>query len=119
MDISNLRPKGAQVKNAARATTGAVSFMDLYNLTTDIIGQNGRRGALMLSMDINHPDVSEFIKVKSDLNKIKKANISVRVNDKFMEAVEDNKTYKTQFIVRDTGETIENEVNPKELFKVV
>jgi len=117
VDISNLRPKGAQVKNAARATTGAVSFMDLYNLTTDIIGQNGRRGALMLSMDINHPDVSEFIKVKSDLNKIKKANISVRVNDKFMEAVEDNKTYKTQFIVRDTGETIENEVNPKELFK--
>ena len=117
VDISNLRPKGSQVKNAARETTGAVSFMDLYNLTTDIIGQNGRRGALMLSMDINHPDVSEFIKIKSDLNKIKKANLSVRVDDKFMRAVEEDKVYKTEFFVGDTGEVIENEVNARKLFK--
>ena len=52
--------------------------MDLYNMTTDIIGQKGRRGALMISIDVNHPDVEEFIKVKSDLNKVQKANISVR-----------------------------------------
>lgn len=80
VDISNLRPKGTSVNNAAKYTTGAVSFMELYNLTTDIIGQKGRRGALMISIDVNHPDVEDFIKIKSDLNKIQKANISVRVD---------------------------------------
>ena len=87
VDISKLRPKGAEVNNSAKYTTGSISFMDLYNMTTDIIGQKGRRGALMISIDVNHPDVEEFIKVKSDLNKVQKANISVRVDENFMKAV--------------------------------
>lgn len=117
VDISKLRPRGAEVNNSAKHTTGSVSFMELYNLTTDIIGQKGRRGALMLSIDVTHPDVEDFIKVKSDLNKIQKANISVKVNDKFMIAVENNEMFKTEFIVEDTGEIITKNVNARLLFK--
>lgn len=66
IDISNLRPRGALVHNSAKTTTGAVSFMDLYSMTTGLISQRGRRGALMISMDVNHPDIEEFIDVKTD-----------------------------------------------------
>ena len=65
IDISNLAPKGAKVHNTAKQTSGAVSFMDLYSATTGLIGQNGRRGALMISIDCNHPDLEEFIDIKS------------------------------------------------------
>lgn len=117
VDISKLRPKGSEVNNAAKNTTGAVSFMELYNMTTDIIGQKGRRGALMLSIDVNHPDVEDFIKVKSDLEKIKKANISVRIDEKFMEAVIAKSKYMTTFVVPDTGEVIEKEIDARALFR--
>ena len=63
IDLSKLAPAGAAINNAAKHTSGAVSFMELYNLTTRLIGQNGRRGALMMSMDIEHPDVLDFIKI--------------------------------------------------------
>ena len=116
VDISKLRPKGTAVNNAAKYTTGAVSFMELYNLTTDIIGQKGRRGALMISIDINHPDVEDFIKIKSDLNKIQKANISVRVDKKFMEAVLHNEKIVTEFHVEDTGEIYKKEIDAAKLF---
>lgn len=116
IDISKLRPRGSAVNNTAKETSGAVSFMDLYNLTTEVIGQNGRRGALMLSIDVSHPDIEEFIKIKSDLGKIQKANISVKVTDEFMKAVIDDKVFKTSFIVEDTGENITKEVNAKRLF---
>lgn len=116
VDISKLRPKGTAVNNAAKNTTGAVSFMELYNLTTDIIGQKGRRGALMISIDINHPDVDDFIKIKSDLNKIQKANISVRVDKNFMEAVINNKKFVTEFVVEDTGEVYKKEIDAGKLF---
>ncbi|MDV7402731.1 hypothetical protein RZS08_65520, partial [Arthrospira platensis SPKY1] len=68
IDLGRLRPKGAKVNNSAKATTGAVSFMDLFSMTTGLIGQNGRRGALMLSMPVTHPDIEEFIDVKKDLS---------------------------------------------------
>ncbi len=116
VDISKLRPKGTSVNNAAKHTTGAVSFMELYNLTTEIIGQKGRRGALMISIDINHPDVEDFIKIKSDLNKIQKANISVRVDKNFMEAVIKNKKFTTEFVVEDTGEVYKKEIDAAKLF---
>lgn len=93
IDISNLRPAGATVHNAAKTTSGAVSFMSSFDEVTKVIGQNGRRGALMISIDINHPDVQEFVNVKTDLNKITSANISVRVNRDFMEAVKTNSDY--------------------------
>lgn len=115
-DISKLRPSGALVHNSAKTTTGAVSFMDLYSMTTGLIGQRGRRGALMISMDINHPDIEEFIDVKTDLDKVTKANISVRINDKFMQAVEKKDKYLCKFIVIETNEVIEKKIDAYKLF---
>lgn len=89
IDISNLRPNGSKVHNASKTSSGPVSFMDMFSQITQTISQNGRRGALMISLDINHPDVEEFIDCKTDLNRVKYANISVRVNDDFMKAVSD------------------------------
>ena len=116
IDISKLRPNGAAVHNAAKTTSGAVSFMDLYSMTTGLIGQKGRRGALMISMDISHPDIEEFIDVKTDLQKVTKANISVRISDEFMEAVKNKETYTCKFIVQSTKEEIIKEVNAYDLF---
>lgn len=84
IDLSKLSFKGAAIHNAAKSSSGVVSFMELYDKTTEIIGQNGRRGALMMSLSSNHPDILEFIDVKRDLKKINNANLSVRVDDEFM-----------------------------------
>lgn len=84
IDLSKLSFKGAAIHNAAKSSSGVVSFMELYDKTTEIIGQNGRRGALMMSLASNHPDILEFIDVKRDLDKINNANLSVRVDDEFM-----------------------------------
>jgi len=89
-DISVLRPRGAPVNNAARSSTGAVSFMELMSMTTGTIGQSGRRGALMITIADNHPDVLDFTRVKRNLDKVRYANISVRVSDAFMRAVEED-----------------------------
>lgn len=87
-DISSLRPKNAPARNAARVSSGAVSFMELYSLTTGIIGQQGRRGALMITIADSHPDVLDFCKIKRNRTSVRYANISVRVTDAFMRAVE-------------------------------
>ncbi|WP_373598294.1 adenosylcobalamin-dependent ribonucleoside-diphosphate reductase [Paraclostridium bifermentans] len=116
IDISKLRPRGSKVNNSAKNTTGAVSFMELYSMTTGLIGQRGRRGALMISMEVSHPDIEDFIDIKTDLNKITKANISVRINDEFMNAVENNENYKCKFIVEHNNEHIIKEVNARKLF---
>jgi len=116
IDIGKLCPKNAKVNNTAKKSSGAVSFMDLYNMTTGLIGQNGRRGALMLSMPVNHPDIEDFINIKSDLNKITNANISVRVDDKFMNAVRNNEDYELEFTRPESGEVISKIVNAKDLF---
>jgi ribonucleoside-diphosphate reductase alpha chain len=87
-DISVLRPKGAPVNNAARTSTGSISFMELMSLTTGTIGQSGRRGALMITIADDHPDVLEFTRIKRNLNRVRYANISVRVSDALMRAVE-------------------------------
>lgn len=117
IDISQLAPRGAVINNAAKETTGAVSFMDLYNLTTSLIGQNGRRGALMISLGCNHPDLEEFIDIKTDLNKITKANISIRVTDEFMRAVVLGEYYDLTFVREETGEEIVKTVFAPTLFK--
>lgn len=116
IDISNLRPSGAKVNNAAKTTSGAVSFMDFYSYITGLIGQSGRRGALMISISCDHPDLEEFIEIKSDLDKVTKANISVRVSDKFMEAVVKGETIILKFVT-DTGETITKEVEAYPIFR--
>lgn len=98
-DLSQLRPRGAKVNNAAKSSTGAASFMDVCSDITNEVAQNGRRGALMLSMSINHPDIEEFITKKQDLTKVTGANISVKVTDEFMQAVIENKDYTLRFPV--------------------
>ena len=104
LDISNLRPRGAGVDNSANSSTGAVSFMELYSTVTSIICQEGRRGALMISIDVNHPDVFEFANVKKDLTKITGANISIRLNEDFLKAVKEDSDY----ILRYPCETKDN-----------
>lgn len=116
VDISKLAPVGAKVNNTARKTTGSVSFMDFYSYITGLIGQNGRRGALMLSLDCNHPDIEDFVTIKSDLNKVTKANISVKITDEFMNAVKNDADFSLSFTRTETGETITKTVNAKELF---
>ena len=117
VDISGLSPRGARINNAARETSGSVSFMELYSLVTALIGQNGRRGALMISIDCSHPDVEEFIDLKTDLEKVTKANISVRIHEDFMEAVKKNGEYTLHYKREATGEVIERTVNARELFR--
>ncbi|MDO5725118.1 MAG: adenosylcobalamin-dependent ribonucleoside-diphosphate reductase [Tissierellia bacterium] len=117
LNISKLRPKGAKVNNAASSTTGAVSFMDLFSLTTSLIGMRGRRGALMLNLDVGHPDIEDFINVKNDLEKVTSANISVNVTDEYMKAVEADTDFTLKFDVDATGEKIEKKVRARDLFR--
>jgi ribonucleoside-diphosphate reductase alpha chain len=96
-DISVLRPKGAPVNNAAIYSSGSVSFMELLSTTTGTIGQAGRRGALMITIRVDHPDVLDFINVKRDLKKVNYANISVKITDDFMKAVENDGEFTLHF----------------------
>lgn len=105
-DLSQLRPRGAKVNNAARSSTGAASFMDVCSDITNEVAQNGRRGALMLSMSINHPDIEEFITKKQDLTKVTGANISVKVTDEFMQAVIKDEDYVLRYPVNASFEEI-------------
>lgn len=116
VDLSKLAPRGAKVNNAAKETTGSVSFMDLYSLVTGLIGQSGRRGALMLSLSCEHPDLEEFIGIKSDLDRCTKANISIRITDKFMVAVKNKTPFTLSFTRAETGETIIKEIDAYEVF---
>lgn len=97
IDISSLRPKGTIVNNAANTSTGAVSFMERYSNTTREAAQNGRRGALMITLDVRHPDIEEFIQIKQDLTKVTGANISIMLNDDFMKSVESDSDYILRF----------------------
>lgn len=117
IDISKLAPRGARVNNTAKWTSGAVSFMETYSQVTSQIGQNGRRGALMISLSCNHPDLEEFLDIKTDLTKVTKANISVRITDDFMQAVIDNTDYELTFTREETKETITKTVNARSLFR--
>lgn len=96
-DISNLRPEGTTTQNTAKTTSGMVSFMPRFSNTTREVAMEGRRGALMLSCSVNHPDIMKFIKVKRDGTSITGANISVRLTDEFMEAVENDEDYILTF----------------------
>lgn len=119
VDISNLRPKNAHVSNAAGTTTGAVSFMERFSNTTREVAQNGRRGALMLTIDIAHPDVKDFIISKQDLSKITGANISVRLSDKFMEAVVNNKDYVHQWPIDAKKPLYTKKIKARELWNTI
>ena len=98
-DLSKLRPRGAKVHNSAKVSTGAASFMEVCSDITNEVAQDGRRGALMLSISINHPDIEEFITKKQDLTKVTGANISVKVTDEFMQAVIKDEEYFLRYPV--------------------
>jgi len=115
VDISVLRPRGSPVNNAARHSTGAVSFMELFSLTTGTIGQRGRRGALMITISSDHPDVLEFCRVKRDQKSVRYANISVRVTDAFMRAVEADGRYLLRF--HSDKAHVEREIRARDLWR--
>ena len=119
VDISNLRPSGSKVSNAAGSTSGAVSFMNRFSNTTREVAQNGRRGALMLSMDIAHPDIEDFITIKQDLQKVTGANISIRLSDEFMKAVDNNKQYTHRWPIDSDNPKFTKTINAKELWDTI
>jgi len=104
-DLSHIRPKGSPVKNSALTSTGIVPFMERYSNSTREVAQDGRRGALMLSVSIKHPDAESFIDAKLDQGKVTGANVSVKIHDDFMQAVEAGEKYQTQYPI--------DAVNPK------
>lgn len=116
IDLSKLSPRGAKVNNQAKQTTGAVSFMEGYSQTTEEIGQNGRRGALMISLSCDHPDLEEFIDCKANTYAVTKANISIRVSDEFMKAVINDENWIMSFTRPETGVTIVKTAKAKNLF---
>lgn len=116
IEISKLAPAGAKVHNQARSTSGAVSFMETFSQVTAQIGQNGRRGALMISIDCHHPDLMKFIDIKTKPDSVTKANISVKVTDDFMQAVKDDKEWVMSFTRPETGETITKTARAVDIF---
>ena len=116
ISISKLAPAGAKVHNQARSTSGAVSFMETFSQVTAQIGQNGRRGALMISIDCHHPDLLEFIDIKTKPDSVTKANISVQVTDDFMQAVKDDREWVMSFTRPETGETITKTARAVDIF---
>jgi ribonucleoside-diphosphate reductase alpha chain len=119
VDISTLRPKDSPAHDAARVSTGAVSFMELYSLTTGIIGQQGRRGALMLTISDSHPDVLDFCKIKRNRTSVRFANISLRVTDNFMRAVEKNDEWLLHYENAEDGIEVRRTVQAKELWNEI
>jgi len=116
LDISTLRPNNTPVTNAAGTSTGAVSFMERFSNSTREVAQNGRRGALMLSIDVRHPDVEHFITIKKDLTKVTGANISVMVRDDFMQAVKQNTNYTLRWPCDSDNPSITKEIKARELW---
>lgn len=116
INISNLRPKDAKVNNTAKTTSGATSFLELFNTTGSVIGQNGRRAAIMIGLNCSHPDIEEFLHIKETNHKLEHMNISILFTDEFMQAVRDGKDYTCSFFVPETGETIKKRINAKEFF---
>jgi len=108
LDISNLRPNKTPTSNAAKTSTGAVSFMNRFSNSTREVAQNGRRGALMLSMNVNHPDIESFVSIKNDRTKVTGANISVSLTDEFMDAVKENKDYYLRYPIDTNVEKLHN-----------
>lgn len=99
VDVSKIRPKGVKTTNASRTSDGVVLFMERFSHTCREVAQGGRRGALMISISVHHPDIEDFIAAKQDLKKVTGANVSVRVSDEFMQAVECNALYEQRWPV--------------------
>ena len=118
-DLSHIRPKGSPVKNSALTSTGLVPFMERYSNSTREVAQDGRRGALMLSVSIKHPDSEAFIDAKMTEGKVTGANVSVKLDDEFMKAAVDNRPYMQQFPIDSKEPTYKKEINASALWKKI
>jgi ribonucleoside-diphosphate reductase alpha chain len=118
-DLSHVRPMGSPVLNSALSSTGVVPFMERYSNSTREVAQDGRRGALMLSISIKHPDSETFIDAKLVQGKVTGANVSVKIDDEFMQAVVDGTTYVQQYPVNSPNPTFKKEINARELWKKI
>ncbi|MBC7418323.1 MAG: adenosylcobalamin-dependent ribonucleoside-diphosphate reductase [Pedobacter sp.] len=118
-DLSHIRPKGSPVKNSALTSTGIVPFMERYSNSTREVAQDGRRGALMLSVSINHPDAEDFIDAKLEQGKVTGANVSVRMDDAFMQSVKDGKTYTQKYPIFSENPQKTQEIEASKLWKKI
>ena len=118
-DLSHIRPKGSPVNNSALTSTGLVPFMERYSNSTREVAQDGRRGALMLSVSIKHPDSEAFIDAKMTEGKVTGANVSVRIDDEFMNAAIDNKDYKQQFPIDSNKPDFEKTIKARNLWQKI
>ncbi len=118
-DLSHIRPKGSPVKNSALTSTGLVPFMERYSNSTREVAQDGRRGALMLSVSIKHPDAEAFIDAKMTEGKVTGANVSVKMDDAFMQAAVDGKPYVQQYPVDSENPWVSKEIDASALWKKI
>ncbi|HHT03210.1 MAG TPA: adenosylcobalamin-dependent ribonucleoside-diphosphate reductase [Bacteroidales bacterium] len=118
-DLSHIRPKASPVKNSALTSTGIVPFMERYSNTTREVAQGGRRGALMLSISVKHPDAEEFIDAKLEQGKITGANVSVKIDDDFMRCVANGKPYKQHFPIEGVNSKAVSEIDARALWNKI
>lgn len=118
-DLSHIRPKSSPVKNSALTSTGIVPFMERYSNTTREVAQGGRRGALMLSISVKHPDAEEFIDAKLEQGKITGANVSVKIDDEFMRCVASGKPYKQRFPIEGENSKVVKEIDARALWNKI
>lgn len=116
VNISNLRPKESTVNNAARTSTGSVSFLKIFDSTGEVISQNGRRGAMMVGLNCDHPDIYEFLHMKQNNEKLASMNISILFKDDFMKAVLNDEEYELKFDVKATGQKIRKKIKAADFF---
>ena len=118
-DLSHIRPKGSPVNNSALTSTGLVPFMERYSNSTREVAQDGRRGALMLSVSIKHPDSEAFIDAKMEEGKVTGANVSVKLDDAFMQAAIDGKTYVQQWPIDSDLPLVKKEISARDLWQKI
>lgn len=118
-DLSNVRPSGSPVKNSALTSTGIVPFMERYSNSTREVAQDGRRGALMLTISIKHPDAEHFIDAKMVKGKVTGANVSVKIDHDFMRAVINNTTYKQQYPIHSDNPSMVKEIDARRLWQKI
>lgn len=119
ISLDNLRPQGLATKNAAKTTTGILSWMERYSNSIREVGQHGRRGAMMLTLNVHHPQILDFIQVKRDISRITGANISVQYTDEFLSAVEQDLEYEQRWPVDSKTPVISNMVRARDIWKEV
>ncbi len=118
-DLSHIRPSGSQVLNSALTSTGVVPFMERYSNSTREVAQDGRRGALMLTISVKHPDAGDFIDAKMKPGKVTGANVSVKIDNDFMRAVRENKTYLQKFPVDSDNPRVTKEIDARKLWSKI